>query len=307
MKKQRFVPVSELRNFPPQRVRSDRLPRFGLMKIATLVLGLFSGAAVFGQHGHINAGARDGAQGSQLHFANGAEYMTNSGYVVALSRDTNAPFNGLYRGSVGFTSLSATPATGGPAPGHAGLGAFLELKVVEVEGPAGSLLALWKEDESTGETAKLFEVPAGTQNGTNRFPLTESDASPGSDPYGHIHGRSFTVSAPGLHVVGFQIVDTSANGADGGPIHQPSDIFRMYFQAGMTIAGIRHAKEEIVVTFAIVPGREVFLESASGLRSSGAWRTAAGPLTTERSGLQSVSEPAGEAGAAFYRLRASEP
>lgn len=64
------------------------------------------------------------------------------------------------------------------------------------------------------------------------FPLSESDGSPESDPYGHIHGRRFTATKPGVYTAWFRAFDTSVNGANGGPIHAPSEALPIRFLAG---------------------------------------------------------------------------
>ncbi|MCI0539588.1 MAG: hypothetical protein L0Z50_30630, partial [Verrucomicrobiales bacterium] len=254
------------------------------------------------QHAHINAGALSMAQDSQLYFVNGATFITNSGYILPLALTTNAPYNGLYRGSVTFTSLPATLSTGGPAFGHAAFGAFLQLEVVNLRGPRGGAFGLWQQNEDTRDTSLYFTVPVGMQKGTNRFALTESDASPASDPYGHIHGRQFTASLPGLYTVGLRIVDTSTNGNDGGPIHQPSEIFNLYLQAGLTIAALTKTNAEATVVFGALPGN-VFLETTTNLLDASSWKTAAGPLTTTRTELRSLVDPSASGSMKFYRLR----
>jgi len=56
----------------------------------------------------------------------------------------------------------------------------------------------------------------------NLIYVSESDGSPGSDPYGHIHGRVYSFSKPGYYRATWQFVDTSTNGPDGGPVDLPS-------------------------------------------------------------------------------------
>jgi hypothetical protein len=256
------------------------------------------------QHAHLNAGAFTIEQDSQLYFVNGANFVTNSGYILPLTLTTNAPYDGLYRGSITFTSLPATLSTGGPAFGHAAFGAFLQVQLVSLSGPSDARFSLWEESEQTGDAELRLSIPTGTLDGTDVFALTESDASPGSDPYGHIHGRQFTASKPGLYTVGFRILDTSANGADGGPIHKPSDIFHMYFQAGFSIASLTKTNSEATVTFGAMPGN-IYLESTTNLFDASSWKTVAGPLSSTRATLQSLVDPQASDSARFYRLRLS--
>ena len=78
--------------------------------------------------------------------------------------------------------------------------------------------AFWKENDEFAPTAtdKIFSVPTGTLNGTHRFNLTQSPEEGGweSDPFGHFHGRRFTVNKPGLYTVGVQLIDTSKAGPE---------------------------------------------------------------------------------------------
>jgi hypothetical protein len=76
------------------------------------------------------------------------------------------------------------------------------------------------------------------QNGTNLVHVSESDGSPGSDPYGHIHGRVYSVTRPGYYRATWQFVDSSTNGAGGGPVDLPSSAFSTQFQAGLAIDSI---------------------------------------------------------------------
>ncbi len=81
-------------------------------------------------------------------------------------------------------------------------------------------------------------------------PMTRAFAfSPGAGPYGHKHGRIYSVTRPGLYKVGFRFVDTSTNGPAGGPIQAPSDRFFLYLQGGVTIAAIATTDAGVTLTF----------------------------------------------------------
>jgi hypothetical protein len=232
------------------------------------------------QHVHVNAGAPSTTLGTPLYFRNGSTYDTNAGYDVYLSFTNGGSFAGLYQGAgVTFAALASTLDNGGPAPGHAADGAFLQLQFVSISGPPGGVFGVWMQQAgSTSSSDLLFTLPAGTSNGSNLLPLSESDASPGSDPYGHIHGRTFTATKPGLYRLGCRILDTSANGPGGGPIHTPSPLYYFYFQAGLAVGSWSRNSNAFGVTFGTTVGTTYYVESTTNLATA-SWATFAGPLT----------------------------
>jgi hypothetical protein len=272
----------------------------------TFALAALLSANCLAQHHHVNAGAESLQPGSQLNFANGAEFTTGSGFVLPFTLATNAPYTGLYLGSLSFTALSATPDTGGPSPGHAALGSFIEMQVVSLAGPAEGVFAFWEEDHDTGEPQKKFEVRVGTIAGTNSFPLSESDASPGSDPYGHIHGRRFTLTHPGLYTIGFRLIDTSINGPAAGPIHTSSEIYHLYFRAGPpvpSIHSISRTATEIHLAVDTATTNTYQIETATELRHPATnWQPLAAPVTGT-GGVHTFTDTELNLAAKFYRLR----
>lgn len=263
---------------------------------------VFLPVAASAQHSHLNAGASSPTQDAQLYFVNGASFVTNSGYVLNLAQATNGQYAGYYHGSITLTALPATVNNGGPAFGHAAPGSFLEAQVESVLGPDGGSFGFWEEPDA----APRFSLPTGTTNGVERFFLSESDGAPGSDPAGHIHGRRFTVTRPGLYTVGFRLHDTSRNGSGGGPIHRPSEPFPIHMQAGLTLARLERDTEGFVVTFATRAGQSYHVETTDDPALPNTWRTLAGPLTGNDR-LQRVRDPSPMVARRFYRLRATEP
>jgi hypothetical protein len=130
-----------------------------------------------------------------------------------------------------FTALSATDLGTGQVLGRALLGSRLAVQVTDVAGPAGGAIGFWEGDGENPGNQVTFSVPVGTTGGTSSFVISENDGAPGSDPYGHIHGREFTATTAGLYTVGFRLVDGSTNGPGGGPLHAPSSVLSMFFQA----------------------------------------------------------------------------
>ena len=88
---------------------------------------------------------------------------------------------------------------------------------------------------------------------------------------GHIHGQRFTATRPGFYTVGFRFVDASTNGAAGGPIHTPSDVFEVYFQGGVSIASLDQTGGVTTVTVGTVFGRSFQLEYNIDLANVTGW------------------------------------
>jgi len=261
-------------------------------------------SATEAQHIHVNAGATNITQDAQLYFPNGSIYNTNAGYDVYLSFTNSGAFANLYQGAgVTFTALASTPDNGGPAFGHAADGAFLQLQFVSMSGPPGGVFGVWMQDEADpSSNYSLFTLPVRTSNGTNLLALSESDGSPGSDPYGHIHGRTFTATKPGLYTLGCRILDTSTNGLGGGPIHTPSALYYFYFQAGPTISSWAMNSNSFGVTFGTAVGKTYYVESTPNLAAAN-WTTFAGPFTGNNY-LQTAATNSA-APSLFFRLRSN--
>ena len=193
-------------------------------------------ATAHAQHLHLNVGAASLAQGSSLAFINGSSLNIQSGWFLPMPFQTNGLHNGLYRASsLTLTVLPATPDFGGPDPWHALWGARIVAQVESLQGPQGGHVAFWDSDGVAEDTEPRFTIPVGTTNGTWRFNLSENDGSVGSDPYGHIHGRYFTTTTPGLYVLGLRAIDVSTSGPGGGPWNSPSSVIQLYLQAGSTL------------------------------------------------------------------------
>jgi hypothetical protein len=218
-----------------------------------LLPALLMGAAAAVQAQHIEAGAMGTTQGSQLYFENGATYVAGSGYLQRMTLATTGRYAGYVNTSITFTALSRLGGAEEASPNAAALGSFLELGIVSVQGPTGGAFQFWEGTGQGGGAGWNVSYEVGYSVSTPTFtwdlsnPATAGD--PGEDPYGHLHGRRFTVTgAQGTYTVGFQIVDTSVNGAGGGPIHTPSETYYVEFNAvpepseyaamaGVTLAG----------------------------------------------------------------------
>jgi hypothetical protein len=274
-----------------------------IAKVVVVLLGWGAFALPGRADTHIYAGALGTNQNDELNFSNGAAFdaALSSAALPQVLR-TNGLNAGYYRGdALTFTALAATPPNGGPVLGCAAFGSRLAVQVVSVAGPAGGSFAFWEGDGESDLGHLTFRVPVGTTNGTNSLVISENHGEPDADPYGHIHGREFTTSAPGTYQVGFRVIDLSTNGSGGGPIHSPSAVLLVRFQAGLRIESIQTLTNRAVVSFRSPTGISNGLEAADSI-TSGNWRSAAAPLRGNN-GLQSFTDTNSPTGIRFYRVR----
>lgn len=254
-------------------------------------------------HGHLYAGASAQTQGAPLIFPNGPDFAAAPGYVgyvKTLTFATNGTYNGYYQGNVTIAALATTEAHAGPDDFAASPGSFLQAAIVAVQGPPGGVFSFW--NTTAGPT---YHYTNGFTY-TNLWRLTEADGSPGTDPYGHIHGRRFTATKPGVYKVSFKLTDTSTNGVGGGPIHTPSDVLDVYFQAGLSIASQVETNGVTVVTFGSVLGSDFTLECSTNLGNTNAWFPVDGPVAGTDNFIPFMdTSPA--AAPRFYRVKGVKP
>lgn len=204
-------------------------------------------------HDHLAAGATSSSPGATLMFQNDGTFGGDTGFAFNLiAGTTNDPYLGYYyTDDLVFIALAATLNNGGPEPGAAALGTYIQVKLLDIEGPAGASFGFWETSQDGVDSSNLtWSVSVPFHNGTNLIHVTESDGSTGSDPYGHIHGRIYSFTTPGLYTVTWQFVDTSTNGPGGRPVDLPSAPFYLYYQAGFTIGSITQVTNSLNVTFA---------------------------------------------------------
>jgi hypothetical protein len=276
-----------------------------------LVLGCgLTSTPVVAQHAHLYAGAVSQTPGDPLWFVNGYLWDINSygGYTqspACLYLQDNIPdlYPGLYQTATTFAALPATIFNAGPSPYAAALGTYIELRLVSLQGPAGGSLTIWNEMDDPANPAVMFAIPVGTTNGTNRYNLSEGDPTdPSADPYGHIHGRRFTLDKPGLYTLGLQLVDTSNNGPNGGPAQSPSEITYFYLQAGLWLSDSSLSNNVATARFGL-PGLTDYVFEASPTVTGTNWVSIANITGTSRSELRWVVDTNTTAPSRFYRIR----
>jgi hypothetical protein len=277
------------------------------MKTNTLIIFLLASAALCAaktraqDHGHLNVGAASQTAGSKLTFDNGADFAGN--YVKTLTFTNAGKFANLFQGNITLTALHSTDAFGQPVPGGPAPGAFILAEIVSVDGPAGGEFQFW---ETNSTSAPAISIPAGATNAAFKFDLSEAAlgaGQPGSDPFGHIHGRRFTVTKPGLYSVGFRAWDVSSNGPGGGAIHTPSEVLHVYFQGGINITKIEPEADHVHVTFGAMAGYSWQLQLKESLSDTD-WTPIGSPVV----GTDALTEIEDHRAVAsrFYRLIGNE-
>jgi hypothetical protein len=191
--------------------------------IALAFLTLTTTLALAQSHGHINAGAID-SNGSGainagdklfMYFEHGTQLTT-----LAFNSGANVPGADGYLWN-GNTTLTALRQSSFPsrAPDYNSLGAlsgsFLTINLVSVTGPVGTKLAFY--DAGGADPLWVYQICTGFLAGNGEISLTElqwfegspEDGIP-SDPYGHIHGRTFGIDTAGSFTATWILKDTQS-------------------------------------------------------------------------------------------------
>jgi hypothetical protein len=262
-----------------------------------LVISLGVHHAAGQDHGHLRIGAYSPTPGAQLYFYNGADFASTSGYVKTLVFTNSGRYSNYYQANITVTVQAVTPEYGGPEPDAPALGSYIRAVIAAVEGPPGGAFGFWE----SGASSPTISVASG-QTATNNFNVTQTDGSPTADPFGHIHGRRFTATMPGIYTVTFRAFDSSSNGADGGPIHTPSETIKINFQAGVNIASIVSTNASDAIKFGALANYNFWLESTSNLNDSTSWKETAGPMAGTDY-FQTFTEVPDSNTTRFYRIK----
>ena len=247
-------------------------------------------------------GAEEQTNGSRLCFLNSSQFLTNSGTLLALRYTNSGPWAAHYAWPLKFMAVAATAANGGPCANHALVGSRLHLQFVSLEGPRGASLSCW--EPGAGEPS--FGLGTGEGNGTNCLCLSESEGAAGDDPFGFFGGRYLAANQPGLYCLSFRVVDVSTNGTGGTSVHQPSPVYQVYLQGGLTIKSLTKTATSAQVLFGGEPWKTFYLERSASLGQDALWQSVAGPLTGSAK-FQTLTNAAPNGGSAFFRLRATSP
>lgn len=127
---------------------------------------------------------------------------------------------------------------------HAASGSFIWGEISGVTGPAGASLGFWEglnynipvseRNRSFSHTTPSVSFLTNQPTGNYQFMISEPlsiPVDPSEDPFGHIHNRGFTVTAPGDYYVDFTFYDLGENGPGDGPIHVASASYTFHFIA----------------------------------------------------------------------------
>jgi len=247
-------------------------------------------------------GAVGDGNASALAMLNADAFTTKSGYAANMAELNGGSQTSQFGCEIPMIVQPATESHGGPEPGHAALGACLELEILSLDGPVGGRLSFWEP----GQQQPSFEIAAGRVNGGLRIRLSDNDATPGADPYGRNEENRFIADRAGLYRLGFRVVDVSANGPNGEPLHTASEVYHVYLQAGLTADSIVREGTAAITTFVGTPNANFYLERTAGFEGAGAWQTVAGPLRG-MGRLQKLVDLNADGARHFYRLRTSVP
>ncbi|MBC8094750.1 MAG: hypothetical protein H7Y43_02950 [Akkermansiaceae bacterium] len=265
-----------------------------MKKLSTVCAIAFTACSVtftsIAQDNHLYIGANPAAQ---VNFYNGADFSTDINYVNTLTHTNAGPYGGYYVGNITFTALSSID------PEPAAPGSVIYAQLLSVQGPAGSAFAFWER----AATAPTISLSAGT-SGTDLFRVSENDGSPGSDPHGHVHGRRFTATTPGIYTVTFRALDLSTNGPGGGPIQTPSDPLKIYFQAGINLKSVKPDLDGVHVTFGAKFGSNWQVEANGNLNAATNWIPLSNPIAGSDQFIE-VIDPRPQGTNCFYRVRST--
>lgn len=267
-----------------------------------LMAGLMAVSAAQAQdHGHLNVGAQTWTQGSRLVWENGAIFQQTARYVKTLNFGTNVRYAGFYEGNITLTALHSRDAFGELVPGSSAPGSFILGEIVSVAGPEGGAFGFWEPSAPNG--TPTFSIPVGTTDARVRFEVSDAAlgaGAEGADPYGHIHGRRFTATRPGIYTVGFRAHDISVNGANAGPIHTSSELILIDFQAGYNIKEVRLVENRPQITVGTRVGFVFTIESSDDLNDPNDWEPVA-TLTGDDT-FQTAIDEMPLTSAKFYRV-----
>ena len=250
-------------------------------------------------HGHLYISAYSQNPGAQLYFDNGNTFEVSSGYAKTLLLNTNpaSRYFGRYDGNITVTPRSTNILRGADyGPNAPAPGSVIYFQITNVSGPVNGAFEFW---ESTG-TSPAVSIPAGS-GATNLVKVSQSTGAPDDDPWGHIHGRRFTATEPGIYFVTLRALDLSTNGPGGAPNHAPSAPLTIAFQAGFAIASVTRTNNVATVRFGTAVTHDFTVQANTNLFFSNGWFNVSARLRGTDY-FQSVQDNAATNSARFYRV-----
>lgn len=192
-----------------------------------------------------------------------------------------------------------------PELGHPATGSYIWARISSVKGPDGARLGFWDQNRAVFFTTPsiTFLTNQAPSAYTFEFVLSEPlslPVGPDEDPYGHIHNRGFTVDKPGIYEVGFTFYDRSTNGPGGGPIHPPSQEYKLRFVASIPALNASRSAGTTTLSWASQSGINYRLDISSDLLS---WTPLTGTLIAGTGSTITITDtPAANVTKRYYRL-----
>jgi len=290
-----------------------------------LILAVFALAPAARAHYHCNIGALQQVPNTPLYFLNGDAFVTNSGFVLTMNADTypNASTNPATSDDPSYAGYYVTTDINGitftATDKDPGLnfdpicsGVQVCLRFISVSGPPGGNFGVWDvneffvsddyNEEGNDAPSLTYSLPVGLTNGMDFIQISENDASPGCDPFGHIHGRQYSATKPGLYCVTVQAFDNSSNGTNGGPVQTPTGLLPIYFQAGSQISALTIGTNQVIISFPAQFATDYYLLANSNLADTNGWQSIAGPVSGNDN-FQILTDTNWNAAQRFYRLQ----
>lgn len=161
------------------------------------ILSVFPGSSVLRAHDHLEVGF-DPLNASRLSInGNLSQNATFFPVGETPSLDLFAFPGGTYASELTFSAFDNIDSP----PGNASV----QIKLLGVAGPSGATFSFW---ESGAASATWTRATGWTAAPGDQPSLGVSEDETG---YGHIHGRAFTASKPGVYDVTLQAVDSLGN------------------------------------------------------------------------------------------------
>jgi hypothetical protein len=251
-------------------------------------------------HGHLYISAYSQQAGAQLYFDNAGIFDLASGYVKTLLLNTNpaSRFFGRYDGNITVTPRATNTLRGADyGPNAAAPGSVIYFQITNVAGPAGGAFEFWE----TNGALPALSVPVGS-GATNLVKVSQSSGAPGEDPWGHIHGRRFTATLPGIYRVAFRAFDLSTNGPAAGPNHTASAPITIAFQADFIMAPLTRTNNIATVKFGTAVTHDFTVQANTNLLSSNSWVNISAKLRGNDY-FQSVQDSTATNHSKFYRVQ----